>query len=257
MKIKTVEVNGTTYAVLSEGKPVYVTDDGKEIALDGAELSQKITHLKQEADKAFKARDEAKSSLRKYESIEDVDAAIKALETVAALSQKKLIDAGEVEKVKQEVAKGFETQLNELRQERDSLQTTLHREMIGGRFSRSPLLVGDQSKVAIPPDMVESKFGTHFKVEDGKIVARDSNGEKVYSRTKPGELADFDEALELLIEAYPHKDHIVKAPGASGGNAPGGRPNGAQKFDPEKLGGSREERSAAIAARFPELKAGG
>lgn len=256
MKLKTVEVNGKGYAELSDGKPVYVTDDGKEIALDGAELSQKVTHLKQEADKAFKARDEAKAGLRKYESIEDVDAAIKALETVAALSQKKLIDAGEVEKVKQEVAKSFETQLNELRQERDGLQTTLHRELIGGRFSRSPLLVGDQKKVVVPPDMVESKFGQHFKVEDGKVVAY-MNGEKVYSRTKPGDLADFDEALELIIEAYPYKDHIIGAPNASGAGAQGGRPNGAQKFEPEKLGGSRDERSAAIAARFPELKAGG
>jgi hypothetical protein len=34
MKLKTVEVNGATYAEVSDGKPVFVLDDGKEIAFE-------------------------------------------------------------------------------------------------------------------------------------------------------------------------------------------------------------------------------
>ena len=34
--------------------------------------------------------------------------------------------------------------------------------------------------------------------------------------------ADFDEALELLVDAYPHKASILKGSGASGGGAGGG-----------------------------------
>ena len=36
MKLKTVEVDGKQYAEILEGKPVYVEDDGKEVAFDAA-----------------------------------------------------------------------------------------------------------------------------------------------------------------------------------------------------------------------------
>ncbi|MCS5880838.1 hypothetical protein LNP17_13745 [Klebsiella variicola subsp. variicola] len=46
-----------------------------------------------------------------------------------------------------------------------------------------------------------------------------SSGNKIYSRSKPGELAAFDEALEFLVEQYPQKDHILKASGNQGGGS--------------------------------------
>lgn len=58
-----------------------------------------------------------------------------------------------------------------------------------------------------------------FKVEEGKIVAYDASGNKIYSRAKPGELAQFDEALEFLVENYPQKDYILKASGNNGGGS--------------------------------------
>ncbi|WP_338067553.1 DUF6651 domain-containing protein, partial [Candidatus Fukatsuia symbiotica] len=42
---------------------------------------------------------------------------------------------------------------------------------------------------------------------------------KVFSRRQPGEIAEFEEALEYLIEQYPHKDHILKASGHRGGGS--------------------------------------
>ncbi len=35
----------------------------------------------------------------------------------------------------------------------------------------------------------------------------------------PGELAQFDEALEFLVENYPQKDYILKASGNNGGGS--------------------------------------
>ena len=64
--------------------------------------------------------------------------------------------------------------------------------------------------------MLQARFGQSFKVEDGKVVAYDGSGNKIYSRSKPGELAAFDEALEFLVEQYPQKDHILKASGNQG-----------------------------------------
>ena len=102
--------------------------------------------------------------------------------------------------------------------------------------------------------MVQARFGSAFKVEDGKIVAYDNAGNKIFSRSRPGELADFDEALETLVDQYPYKDQILKGSGASGGGAQQGGGSGGQQKQSGNLGGSREERAAAIASRFPELK---
>lgn len=44
-------------------------------------------------------------------------------------------------------------------------------------------------------------------------------GNPIYSRKNPGELADFDEALEIIISQYPHKDSILRGSGASGAGA--------------------------------------
>jgi hypothetical protein len=87
-------------------------------------------------------------------------------------------------------------------------------------------------KLAIPSDLVRARFGEQFKVEDGKVVAYDKTGNKLFSRSNPGELANFDEALELLVDSYPYRDQILKSSGASGGGASGGAAGagGAQKI---------------------------
>ena len=64
--------------------------------------------------------------------------------------------------------------------------------------------------------MVQSVFGKHLKVEDGNVVAYDAHGNKLYSKARPGEAADFDEALEILVDQYPYR----------GGTPPGGKPSG-------------------------------
>ena len=51
-------------------------------------------------------------------------------------------------------------------------------------------------KLAIPPDMVEARFGKAFTIEEGRIVAKDANGNKLYSASNPGELAGFDQPIE-------------------------------------------------------------
>ena len=73
--------------------------------------------------------------------------------------------------------------------------------------------------------MVQATFGKAFKIEEGKVVAYDANGNKIFSQSRPGELAEFDEALEALVDAYPHKDHILKPTGAQGSGAPNGNGN--------------------------------
>lgn len=210
MKLK-LDENG--HAVLQDGKPVYVHDDGKEVAFDAPGTVATITRLNGEA-KAHRERAEAaERSLKAFDGLEDPAAARKALEAIKSLDQKKLIDAGEVEKVKAEITKAYDEKLTAAEKRAAELEGTLYAEKIGGSFARSKFLA---DKVAVPADLVRAQFGSAFKIEDGRIAAYDANGNKLYSRAKPGELADFDEALEMLIDQYPHRDAILR------GNANGG-----------------------------------
>jgi hypothetical protein len=156
--------------------------------------------------------------LAAFAGISDPEAALKALTTVKNLDDKKLVDAGEVEKVKQEAIKAIRAEFEPVVKERDTLKGELYGEKIGGSFARSKFIA---DKIAIPSDLVQARFGNNFEIKDGKIVAKDQAGNAIYSRSKPGEIADFEEALELLVDAYPQKDAILKGTGASGSGARG------------------------------------
>ncbi|MCC3246686.1 hypothetical protein LG047_15400 [Methylocystis sp. WRRC1] len=234
MKLK-IDENG--HVVVADGKPVYVHDDGKEIPFDAPAAVAKIGQLNGEAKGHREAKEEAFEKLKAFEGIEDAAAARKALEIVANLDAKKLVDAGEMERVtervKSEAVKAYEEKLAALDKkyapivkERDQLHQRLVQEKIGGAFSRSKLIA---DKLAIPPDMVEARFGSAFKLEGDQIVAYDARGEKIFSRIEPGAVAGFDEALEILVDAYPYRDNILKGSGAHGGGASGGASGGAGK----------------------------
>lgn len=229
--------------VVQDGKPVYVTDDGKDVAFDAPATRDTIARLNKEAQQHRERAEAVEEKLKSFDGIEDADKARKALETMKNLDDKKLIDAGEVERVKQEAKTGYEEQLKAQEkkykpviEERDSLKNELHSERMSTAFNRSKFI---QEKLAIPVDMVQAKFAANFGIEDGKIRAKDGSGNLVYSRARPGEVADFDEAMEILVDSYSHRDNILKGTGASGGGA-GGSTGGA--------GGKRQVTRAAFDA---------
>lgn len=219
MKLKTTQIDGKTYAEVNEqGLPLYIHDDGKEVAHDAAQTVATITRLNGEAKSNRERYEKAEYSLAAFAGIEDPIAAKKAVETLKNFDDKKLVDAGEVEKVKAEAIKAVEEKYAPIVQERDALQNQLHGELIGGGFARSQMI---KDKISVPADMVQAQFGRNFKVENGKVVAYDNHGQQIYSRSRPGELADFDEALDQLIDGYQYKDHILKGGQGSGGNFQG------------------------------------
>ncbi|KAB1578754.1 DUF6651 domain-containing protein [Serratia marcescens] len=218
MKLK-LDENG--HVVVSDGKPVYINDEGKDIAFDVAGTVATITRLNGEAKGHRERAETAEASLKSFSDIADPAEAIKALEIVKNLDAKKLVDAGEVEKVKLEAIKAVEEKYAPVVTERDSLRDALVTEKVGGSFSRSQFIT---EKMAIPADLVEARFGSNFKLEDGNVVAYDKAGNKLFSPSNPGEVAGFDEALEILVDSYPYRDQILKGSGASGGGAGSGGP---------------------------------
>ena len=227
MKLKTQTIDGKTYAEVNEqGLSLYIHDDGKEVAHDAAQTVATISRLNGEAKTNRERYEKAESTLKAFEGIEDPAAAKKALETLKNFDDKKLVDAGEVEKIKLEAIKAVEEKYAPIVQERDAVQQQLHKELIGGGFARSKFI---QENIAVPVDMIQATFGQSFKIEEGKVVAYGADGQKIYSRTRPGEVADFDEALETLVGGYQYKDHILKGGQGSGGGFQGGGQGGAKK----------------------------
>ena len=224
IKLK-LDANGQVVTV-KEGDnvlPVYVHDDGSEKPFDANSTVATITRLNHENQTVRKAKETAEAALKPFvdAGIADPVAAAKALSIVKNLDDKKLVDANQVEQIKQEAIKAIEEKYAPVVKERDTLQASLYNEKIGGAFARSPMIVGEKAKLAIPADIAQARFGQQFKIEDGRVVAYDGNGNKIFSRVRPGELADFDEALDVIVDAYPQKASILKGSGASGGGAGG------------------------------------
>lgn len=215
--------------------PVFKHADGKEAPFDADSTLGTISRLNGEAKSHRERAEKAEGSLKAYEGITDPAAAIKALGVVANLDAKKLVDAGEVDKVREQAIASVKAQYEPIVKQKTELEQQLYAEKIGGSFARSKFIA---DKVAIPVDMVQAAFGRHFGIEGGKIVAKDANGNQLFSRTRHGEPADFDEALELLIDAYPHKGSILKGANASGGGASnnaGGGGGGKTKISREQF----------------------
>lgn len=211
--------------VVQDDKPVYVADDGKDVVFDYPATLATIARLNGEAKGHREEKEAAQALLKTFEGIEDPAKAIKALEVLKNLDDKKLIEAGEVDKVRQEATSAYEEKLKGIEKkyapvikERDEYKDSLFKEIVGGAFSRSKF-IGE--KLAIPADLAQAKFGTSFIIEEGKVVGKNAAGERIFSRSRPGEVANFDEALESLVEDYPYRDSILKGSGASGGGAGG------------------------------------
>lgn len=234
MKLKLDEKGNV---VVVDGKPVYIHDDGKEIPFDAPQAMQKISSLNAENKQHREAKEKAEAELKKFDGIDDVAKAKEALKTVENLDAKKLIDAGEAEKVKQEVIKGYEQKLADAKALAEKVQGQLHTELIGGSFARSKFVT---EKLAMPVDVAQAFFGKHFSIdENGAILAKDAFGNEIFSRVKPGQRADFEEALEALVDAYPNKNSILKGSGSSGGGGGAGSPAGKQfkrsQMTPEEM----------------------
>lgn len=211
------EVNG-------QKLPVYVHADGKEAPFDADATISTISRLNGEAKTHREGKEAAEKAIKAFEGIADPEAARKALNTVKNLEDKKLVDAGEVERVKAEAVKSVRAEFEPIVKERDTFKAELYNERIGGAFARSKFIA---DKVAVPVDMVQAAFGGRFKIEGGKMIATDANGQQIFSRTRHGEPADFEEALEIMVDQYPHKASILKSSGGSGGGASGASGTGA------------------------------
>ena len=203
--------------VLKDGDPVYVDANGLEKTV-GVDT---IARLNNEAKEHRVAKEEALTKLKAFEGI-DPEKARAALETVAKLDASKLIDTGEVDKLKAQITQQFQTQLNEKDSAFTELKSKYENMIVDNAFANS--------------DFIRN----NFKVENGDVVAYGYDGSRLMSKTRAGEYATVEEAMQILAESHPQKDVILKAnPGSGSGSGTGGGSTGAGRYmkrsDFEKL----------------------
>lgn len=202
---------------LKDGNPVWIDANGGE----GVLASDSITRLNGEAKTLRQRAETAEAALVPFKDIDPV-AAKKAIDTVKKIGDKQLIDAGDVDKVKAEVAAQFNSQITELTTANQKLSTDYNDLRVNSVFAQSDFI---RDNIAVPRDMFEAAFKTNFKITDGKLEVYDKSGNRVMSKAKLGEYAEPEEALSILVDQHPQKATILKANNNSGGGNNGGGGN--------------------------------
>lgn len=235
--------------VIQDGKVLVVDKDGKESAVDVDSLLGRVTELNGESAARRKDNDALKLQLAAFAEL-DPEAARKALQTVKDLDSKKLVDAGKVDEVRKaavaEVQTNYEAKLSEAQKAQEALRSQVYGLMVSQQFSGSKALEG--TTYEHKARHAEAVYGRHFRVEDGQVVGYRGDPEKgqiIFSRQDHGKHADFHEALRILIEEDPDKDHIIVTT-STGGGATGSR-TGRSSMRPGSL-------SPDEAGKLPQLE---
>ncbi len=233
-----LDANGN--AVLENGMPVYVYDDGTKKPFDASKAVTTISRLNGEA-KGHRERAEAAEALaKKFEGLEDPEAARQAVETVKSLDGK---TKAEIDKVRKELAATYGPQIEAAKTEAANAKAALHKAVVGGAIAQSKFL----EKTVWTADVAEAMYGKDISVDEkGRFVGKDASGAVVYSRTNHGEPADVDEFLQIRVESHPRKDSILKADQKGGSGAQPGA-GGA--------GGTKQMTVSAFDALSPKDKA--
>lgn len=250
MKLKTVEIEGATYAVVNDGKPVYVSDDGAETAVDLPGTSATISRLNAEAKGHRERAERAETALKSFEGLDPAKAR-EAIDKLTTIDAKKLIDAGEAQRVRDEAIRAVEEKYKPVIEERDGLKTTLSKALIGNAFSSSKFASEKLTPAGV--DLVRQLYAGQLRVEGDKIVPLNANGETLLSRARPGEVADFEEAISIFVDSYPHKEHILRGSGNSGS---GSKPSNAAGQNGQKVMTRAEFDALSQVERVAKVKDG-
>lgn len=239
--------------VIRDGKPVYLKPDGSEFVADVNQMFSTISRLTNEARTHREAKEAVEAKLAEFGDV-DAKAAKEALAKIKDVDFSKLIGLDKVEELKAELKKQYDEQIANEKKNSESWQQKHNNLVRSNAFNRSKYI---QDKIAAPLDMFENTFGNYFKVEDDGTIRAYENGQPIQSKTRIGEVATFDEALEILVDRYPHKDMILKGTGHSGGGSTGGTGggNGAARYSRDDFEKLPPLKQAEIAKAAKEGKA--
>jgi hypothetical protein len=218
-----------------KGVPLYMQPGGAEpVAMDVNELID-TNRAKSGAEAA--AKKEAAELIAKLKAFEGLDAvaARKALELAKSLDEGKLLEAGKVDEIRQKAVAEERQKITNLEKALEDTKASgqkavnekeqmIHDLLVKDAFSNSTFL---REKTVLPAEFAYASLGRNFTVEyqNGKpvVIAKDGQGNPLFSQSNPSAYAGPEEAIKILIEQHPQKDSLLKAPNPSGGS--GAAPN--------------------------------
>lgn len=227
-----LKMDETGNAVLQDGNPVYVHDDGTETPYDVGTLIGKVRNLTEEKDRFFNKHKTVETELNQIKNAfgeitpEIAKDAIEKLKSVVpnedVVNLKKQMT--EIfEQQKRELAEGYTGKISELEKTIQEKEKNLNNLVVKNHFSQSKYFTGPEPVTLLPVDIAMEYFGKHFKVEGDSIVGYVGDN-KIPSKKNIGEVADFEEAIGAIIENYPFKDTILRV--RKGGPSAGGNVGG-------------------------------
>ena len=238
MKLKLDEKGN---AVIQDGNPVYIHDDGSEHPFDAKSAHVALATAKREAGEFRTKLKDAETKLSAYSGIEDPEAALKAMQFASSMDGKKVMDDEGIQKLIQSALKPVLAENESLKEKNQKTESMLYETMVGEKIVSSEFL----KKTIYTPADAKNLYAKNFKVEDGKIVPYDLNGSPIYSQKQAGQYADIDEALKVIIDSRPDKDSLYRGGDKSGAGSIGSNASGtASKYD----GMSPTERMTAARA---------
>lgn len=217
MQLKT---NPQGQPILHDGLPVWTDDDGNDHTFDVPQLVHDLQQLADQRDQHQHQLNHLQQQLDAYDGIRPEDAHA-ARQKLHDLRDKHLIDAGEVDQVRQHVQQQYEAKLDDAQQSLQQRDDQIRQLLLRHAFDASPFL---RDHTLLVPDMAYAYFGDHFTVEDrdGKPtpVAR-LDGKPILSPNRPGQLATPEEALRTIIHSHPERDRMLTAGHPGGTSATG------------------------------------
>lgn len=251
-KVKVDPDKNNSPVFTEDGKIVYIDPQGQELPLDPVAMYNKISELGKTNQKDREKYTQLRDQFSIFEGVDDLakwkEEADKAIETVKNFNDKDWMKADKVDQLKREMSDAYEDKLKQAKASfgeiENSYKSTIEKKdaqirtlLVSNKFANSVYFSGEKRKANLLPDIAEAYFGHHFRVEEndktGKIdvVAYHANGDQIISKINPGELADFDEAIGVIIDTHPQKDYFLRAaPGGSGSSGGSGDDVGADEL---------------------------
>lgn len=207
-----------------------MSDDNAELEARVNELvEEKVRGIKANHDKLLAEKKELQKRVSEFSGL-DPEEVRKAVAEMEKVSQAKLREAGEYEKLLADTEAKFSKELEHREQKIKALEDANRRAVLDREIGLA-IATAD----AINPDTVVPLIEKSLKVVEGKdgtysAVVVDEHGEPRL-REKAKNAQDFLRAKDLVGEMKTNPDlgHLFKAPDASGGGAPPGSRSGGQK----------------------------
>lgn len=215
-------LNKDGFAVLKDGMPLYKYPDGTEQPLDLAQTitgyENRINNLEEEKNRHFQTRQSVEQKLQAYGKITP-EVAKEYEKTVKQFEGKKLYDEHGLETYQKQWTEEITKNINEewqakqqtweektqgLQEEIQNMDKVIFNLAVNNKLATHPYFSGEDRKTVYRPQDAAKIYGDRFKVErDGtnlRVQALDRDGKVLLSKKNHGIPAEFDEAVELIVQ---------------------------------------------------------